>query len=784
LANFKRNSFLHYVFGAIYHLWRFVNRVFRRDFQFDLAPNSQLSAVGESHKWRAIGNDPSFALKPVGGAFPAGWVLIKVSMHGSDESLAPKLYYDAGRGMSEDTAVTLSIGPHGPLHELVKLPRGIRSMRWDPMDGVGEFIQGPILISRVGPVARFRLWKAMSQNDPSKPKGVGAFIRRMMSRQERLYKEVSQLKSRIAAGSYQTWTKTHRLREADKMAINQHIADLAWRPLISVLMPVYNTPADILREAINSVQAQLYPYWELCVADDASDSGHVREVLEEFRKSDQRIKVAYRAASGHISAASNSALAMTQGEFIALLDHDDVLSDQALYQVAVELNDNPATDIVYSDEDKIFSESDPTHSPGRGDPHFKSDWNPELLYSQNYISHLGVYRAELVRAVDGFRVGLEGSQDYDLLLRCIAARGEARVRHIPAVLYHWRASSGSTALNPEEKSYATDHGIKALEDHFRSRGVDGVVVEAGRFPTTYHVRYALADPAPKVSLIIPTRNHHEILRGCIDSIRGKTTYPNYEIVVVDNQSNDRATLRYFDEIQKSGVRILGYEQPFNYSAINNFAVERADGEVIGLLNNDIEVITPEWLTEMVAHAMRPDVGAVGAKLYYSNDTIQHAGVIVGLGGVAGHSHKHLPRDNPGYFRRLCVTQNLSAVTGACLVVRKENYLEVGGLNSEDLTVAFNDVDFCLKLCELGLRNVWTPHAELYHHESMSRGPEDSPEKLARFRQEMRYMKERWGERLRKDPYYSPMLTLDWENFQPDFRNAPRKPWIERYAADR
>jgi glycosyltransferase involved in cell wall biosynthesis len=574
------------------------------------------------------------------------------------------------------------------------------------------------------------------------------------------------------------WLRTHRLRDSDRQAIARHIDRFHNRPLISILMPVYDAPAAVLRAAIESVRGQLYPNWELCIADDASTEGHVRQVLEEFRKADARIKVGYRPTNGHISAASNTALELAKGEFIALLDQDDMLSEQALYQVVAELNAFPETDIVYTDEDKIFP-SVLSANGRRGDPHFKSDWNPDLLYSQNYISHLGVYRAALVKSVGGFREGYEGSQDFDLLLRCLAARGEARVRHIPAVLYHWRVSPGSTASSTDEKSYATERGIKALEEHFRSRGIDGVTVKPARFATTYHVRFPLPDPPPKVSLIIPTRNQHEILRTCVDSIRSKTTYPNYEIVVVDNQSDDEASLQYLDEIQKSGVRVLRYDRPFNYSAINNFAVDRVDGEVIGLLNNDIEVITPDWLTEMVSHAMRPDVGAVGAKLYYFGDTIQHGGVIVGICGVAGHSHKHRARDNAGYFRRLCVTQNLSAVTGACLVVRKDNYLRVGGLESEALTVAFNDVDFCLKLCEAGLRNVWTPHAELYHHESKSRGPEDSPEKVERFRREIEYMKSRWGDRLSHDPYYSPMLTLEWETFTPDYRASPRKPWLDQ-----
>jgi GT2 family glycosyltransferase len=330
-----------------------------------------------------------------------------------------------------------------------------------------------------------------------------------------------------------------------------------------------------------------------------------------------------------------------------------------------------------------------------------------------------------------------------------------------------------------EKSYASDRGVKALEDHFRSLGLGAVKVEQGRFPTTYHVKFPIPDPPPKVSIIIPTCNQHRLLGQCIDSVRAKTTYPNYEIVVIDNRSDEPATLAYLAELESSGAaRVLRYAQPFNYSAINNWAVEQVDGELIAMMNNDIEVISPEWLTEMVSHVLRPDVGAVGAKLYYANDTIQHAGVITGLGGVAGHSHKHCSRHDPGYFRRLFLTQNLSAVTGACLVVRREAYLRAGGLDSEKLAIAFNDVDFCLKLTELGLRNVWTPYAELYHHESVSRGPEDTPEKVVRFQQEIARMKERWGNRLLQDPCYSPRLTLDREDFSPDYRNAPPKPWLQ------
>jgi GT2 family glycosyltransferase len=748
---------------------------YQREFVFDLAASPELIKLEGEDEWRALSREAHFYLKPKGGKFPAGWVGVKTRVRGADGAQPVKLYYDVGTGIREDAAVILPAAPDGLVDTFVKLPPGLRGLRWSPTGTPGHLIQGAVVMTRVRGLQR---WKCLGREELIRLLTLQDFSRRLFLRHERLYKSVFQIKTRLEAGSYRSWVRRHRLTKADKRAIARHVERLARRPLISVLMPVYNGSAEDLRAAIASVQAQLYPHWELCIADDASTAPHVAGLIEHFRRSDPRIKVEYRKVNGHISAASNSALSLAQGEFIALLDQDDMLSADALYQVAFELNRRPDADIVYSDEDKIFGQDEASPST-RGDPHFKSDWNRDLLYSQNYISHLSVYRASLVKAVGGFREGREGSQDYDLLLRCLSARNDAVIRHIPAILYHWRASPGSTALDVSAKSYATDHGVKALEDHFRSRGLDGVLVEPGRFPTTYRVRFPLPEMPPKVSIIIASRNHHQVLRRCIESIRNKTTYSNYEIVVVDNQSDEPDSLHYFHELERSGVTVLRYDHPFNYSAINNFAVERANGEIVALLNNDIEVITPDWLTEMVSHALRQDVGAVGAKLYYPTDTIQHAGVIVGLGGVAGHSHKYLPRDNAGYFRRLWLTQNLSAVTGACLVVRRESYWKVGGLDATNLTIALNDVDFCLKLDDIGLRNVWTPYAELYHHESVSRGAEDSPEKLARFRRETLFLHQKWGERLRRDPYYSPMLTLEWETFTPDYRKAPRKPWLDQ-----
>jgi len=539
------------------------------------------------------------------------------------------------------------------------------------------------------------------------------------------------------------------------------------KPLISVVMPVYNSNIDFLTAAIESVRSQIYSSWQLCIADDASTAPEVIRLLEHYEAVDHRINVVFRKHNGHISEASNSALALAEGAFVALLDHDDVLAEHALYIVARELNQYPGANIIYSDEDKIDVDG------RRYDPHFKPDWNPDMFRSQNYISHLGIYRTTLMRDVDGFRKSYEGSQDYDLCLRCAARIEEGTIHHIPHILYHWRAVPGSTALSADEKSYAEQAAMRALEDMLTDEAT-AAVVEKASFPTTYRIQYALPGKPPMVSIIIPTRNGYDILHQCIESIRTKTDYPNYEILVVDNQSDDEETLDYLAHLAKAGwARVLSYDEPFNFSAINNFAVTQAEGSVIALVNNDIEVVTPEWLSEMVAHAMRPGVGAVGAKLFYGDGRIQHAGVIVGLGGVAGHSHKYYPHDASGYFFRLHLVQNVSAVTAACLVIRRLIYEEVGGLDEEHLRVAFNDVDFCLRVRELGYRNLWTPYAELYHHESVSRGAEDTPEKQMRFTAEIEYMKSRWGDKLRNDPVYNSNLTLDHEDFSlawPPYRN--------------
>jgi GT2 family glycosyltransferase len=482
----------------------------------------------------------------------------------------------------------------------------------------------------------------------------------------------------------------------------------------------------------------------------------VRPALEKFAREDVRIKVTFREKNGHISAASNSALALATGDWIALLDHDDVLSEHALYCVADVIIGNPDIRLIYSDEDKL------NEAGVRCDPYFKTDWNHDLFYSQNMLCHLGVYHKPLLDKVGGFQLGMEGAQDYDLALRCIEVVGTHAIHHIPRVLYHWRIHAASTSSVAAAKPYAALAGERSLNEHF---GRLNVAARAESTQTGYRVHYALPDILPLVSLIIPTRNGLVLTRQCVDSILNKTRYSNYEIIIVDNGSDDPEALAYFELLKNnSRIRVLRDDRPFNYSALNNAAVAIARGELVGLINNDIEVISPFWLSEMVSLALQPGVGAVGAKLLYPNDTLQHGGVVLGIGGVAGHANKHAAAPSHGYFCRTALISAFSAVTAACLIVRKSIFLEVHGLNEQDLTIAFNDVDFCLRVREAGYRNVMTPYAELYHHESATRGLEDNPVKQRRFASEVDYMVTRWGDVLLTDPAYSPNLTLRHEDF--------------------
>ncbi|MGH9823475.1 MAG: glycosyltransferase family 2 protein, partial [Blastocatellia bacterium] len=548
--------------------------------------------------------------------------------------------------------------------------------------------------------------------------------------------------------TYKDWVRLCEQYRYKPERAAKRIESLACQPKISIILPCYNTPGEYLRKALDSVIAQYYQTWELCICDDSSTEAHVRKTIDEYVKRDTRIKAVYSDRNGGIVAASNQALELATGEFAGFLDHDDELTPDALFEVVQTLQDR-TIDWVYSDEDKI----DPNGK--RGEALAKPAWSPDHLLSTMYTCHFSVYKTELVRKAGGLRPGFDGSQDHDLALR-IAEHTE-RVAHIPKVLYHWRKIPGSSAGGTMAKPYAYDSAIKALSGALKRRRIEGTV-EPGTIPGQFRVKRKIVKPE-KVSILIPTRDKLNLLRKCIESIEAKTDYLDYEIIIIDNGSTDKSTLAY---LRASPHRVIRDEGPFNFSRLNNLAAKEATGAYLLLLNNDTELINAEWMSAMVEHAQRPEVGAVGAKLLYSRCTIQHAGVVVGIHGVADHAHRHVDGKKPAsYFNFAGIIRDYSAVTAACMMTRREVFLAAGGFNEKTLAVSFNDIDYCLRLRERGLLVVYTPYAELYHHESATRSK-------AVDISENSYMLGKWGQYIRRDPYYNPSMSLDYEDFRFDY----------------
>jgi GT2 family glycosyltransferase len=729
---------------------------------------------GDGH--RSLGDDPQLLLRSPRRRPPRGWVEIGFDIETRGPWLSPRLYVDAGLGFSEGQSHPLQVRRGGRVEAVLRLPDRVRALRLDPLSTSGRFAIRDVTIREIGIT---QLTRAIVPHLPwfaPRPQDLGRVVGRALKvfrtgGARSLAQRVLTLDNEQA--DYQTWVDTYdTLTDSDRALIRRHVEALPIRPTISIVMPTYETPEPWLRRAIESVRAQLYPDWELCIADDGSTAPHVHRVLEEYRLLDPRIRVVHRHRRGHISAASNSALELASGEYTALLDHDDELAERALYTVAAEINAHPSAELIYTDEDKI------TPQGRRCDPYFKPDWNPDLFLAQNLVTHLCVARTARMREVGGFRTGYEGAQDWDLAMRIAERVGAARIRHVPEILYHWRIVPGSTALAVGEKSYASEAQRNTLVSHFERIGTPADVLPVAGI--CWRVRYPLPRPAPWVTAIIPTRDRVDLLRRCIDSLRTHTAYPRLELVVIDNQSTDPMTLAYLKDLAGTpGITVVRYDAPFNYSAINNLGARHARGEMLALLNNDVEVAASGWLEEMVSQACRPEIGAVGAMLYYPNDTIQHAGVILGIGGsgIAAHAYAYRPRGYAGQIGRALLVQSLSAVTAACLVVRRAVYEEVGGFD-EHLGIAYNDVDFCLRVRARGYRNLWTPHAELYHHESASRGLENTPAKLERLARDAEYMRRRWGAVLDADPAYNPNLALDGDSFGLAFPPRGRKPWLE------
>ncbi|MEM8650224.1 MAG: glycosyltransferase family 2 protein [Pseudomonadota bacterium] len=547
--------------------------------------------------------------------------------------------------------------------------------------------------------------------------------------------------------TYHDWIDIHN-KPADPASYASEMERLKRKPLFSILVPTYNVDVKYFRELISSLDGQIYQRFEVCIADDCSTNKALKAYLIELAQSSDRYKVVIRRKNGNISAASNDALKMCSGDFVVLADHDDMMHPLALLEVVRAINKNPDAKILFSDEDKIDENNI------RSDPYFKTEWDKNLFYCHNSMTHLIVYRREDIEAVGGFRSEFDGSQDYDLALRIIEQVDEQDIIHIPNVLYHWRMITGSVALGGAEKNYAHDRARQAIQQHFDRIGLDARSV-AGPNQYVHSVEYGVDDTA-LVSIVICTRDRSDLLKTCIDSIVEKTDYSNFEILIVDNGSVEPKTLAYFDRIKKENIaRIVHDDSDFNYSKLNNLGVSESKGEIICLLNNDIEVISSNWLEQLVAHVQRPEVGAVGAKLLYPDGSIQHAGVVVGMGGYAAHPYAGLPSDTLVNNGKAQLTQQVSAVTGACLVTTRSVYEQVDGLDEVNFAIAYNDVDYCLKVRKLGMQVIYEPRAILYHHESVSRGSDVAPEKIKRFEREKAALKERWPNEIRTVPFFSP-----------------------------
>jgi GT2 family glycosyltransferase len=559
--------------------------------------------------------------------------------------------------------------------------------------------------------------------------------------------------------------RNNRLRASDLLRLRDEASNFGYRPLVSIVLPVFDPEREWLERGLDSVVSQVYPAWELCICGESSTEEHVREFLDRYERLDERIKVTYLETNTSISGLLNAVLSATRGAFVGLLGNGDELAPDALFEVVKLLQERPEADLIYSDEDQIDDKGN------RSNPYFKPGWSPDLLLSTNYVSHLSVYRRSLLEEIGGFREGFDGCQDYDLVLRATERTDE--VHYVPKVLYHRRA--GLPGLSGADKSQLRDRTRLALSEALKRRGLEGSV-ENGRLPNRFRVRLKIKGE-PKVSIIIPTRDNVSFLRRCLESVERLTTYRNYELLIVDNDSRDQATVEY---LASTPHRVIPFREAFNYSRINNFAVSQAEGEYVLLLNDDTEVISGGWLEAMLEHAQRPEVGAVGARLLYPDGRIQHAGVIVGVGspwepGVAMHSHQFYSSESPGYAGALMVTTNYSAVTAACMLFRKSLFDELGGMEEENLPIQFNDVELCLRMRERGYYIVYTPYAELYHHESVTRGHWSGD------RTENLYMRERWGEVMDRDPYYNPNFSRGYGDF--NLRADLLRPKVVRQEAE-
>ena len=574
--------------------------------------------------------------------------------------------------------------------------------------------------------------------------GIRKTIKKIISKvYSKIFRKEENLKMQSEREKYQVWIKNNE-PTAEELEV-QRQTKFEINPKFSIVIPMYNTPVNFFTELVDCLKAQTYSNWEMCLADGSPKKN---EELDPIIKSDERIKYVFLSENKGISGNTNEALKLATGDYILLVDHDDLIPVFCLYELAKRINKNPEAEFIYTDEDKIEGTKDK-----RCDPHFKPDFAIDTLRSNNYITHLSVFKKELMDKLGGFRDKYNGAQDFDIIIR--ATENTKNIIHIPKVLYHWRVHPNSTAMVADAKPYAYEAGIKVIEDHLERQGLEAKVTHGGDIPGVYEVEYKVKGN-PKVSIIIPNKDSVKLLRNCINSILKLTTYKNYEIVVVENNSTEAKTFDYYETIQKlEKVRVIKYpEKGFNYSKIINFGVKNCeDSEFVVQLNSDTELLTNNWLEKFIGFAQREDVGAVGARLYYEDKSIQHAGIGVGICDLAANLLTNTPRNFHAYFGRECLTQDLSAVTGACLFSRRSIYEEVGYMDEENFAVAFNDVDFCLKIRQKGYLIVYNPYVEFMHYESKTRGYEDTPEKKERFERESNNFRTKWRKVLDAgDPY--------------------------------
>lgn len=722
------------------------------DYQNPIPIHDLTRAAEDSRHWHSIGPQPQFELRfEDDRPRPPGWYQIDLLIETTVEHPSARLQAVPHHDSAEPSVFALPYASRLPSSRAIHLTQETHRLLFSPHQAPGRLrlaflglkpLPETVAIDlMLDTIARRPIQGALKTPERWRTVLERSAQRRNLSVTARIAEEYERYfqQSFGETADYQDWIEiVETLSQPEPADAPEPNPD---SPLISFLVRLQPPSEQTLSEILDAVLNQTRPHWELCILPDPGTSPATHRRLEDARRRDPRIRL--------LDPQTTDPLTQTSADYIGLLQPTARPAATALHHLEQTIARHPDAQILYADEDRIDADG------ARRDPHFKSAWNPDLFFAQDYLGPLVIYARRLLGRIDP---QLSTPSHYARVLHSLPHIEPRQIVHIPRILCHVR--------HPDADTDDSRHAGQALRDYFDAQGLHAVRIDPGPVPSVRHVRWPLPSHRPLVSLLIPTRDRLQLLATAVHSLLDKTTYRDFEILILDNDSQEPETLEFLERIvrQETRVRVIHDPTPFNYSAINNLGVEQAHGSIVGLINNDIEVIDPDWLTEMVGHVVRPEIGCVGAKLHYSRGEIQHGGVILGLFGLAGHAHKHYPERHPGYFNRLVSTQNLSAVTAACLLVRREVYRQVGGMDADNLRIAFNDVDFCLKVSDAGYRHLWTPHARLYHHESASRGRDDTPEKRRRARREILFMQRKWGERLMNDPYYNANLTKRREDF--------------------